>query len=323
MALDATKWEIQNDKDIRYIGPTHTNSGANYVTVLELHRWAQDLADDASSASDDYMDITRDTPSDKSFDTIINLINGYNIDDTTAEYIYGGSIIQDGGNIIYDGIQIVSNPNIQVEIVQNGAIIANDFWNSIPFGSSDRGLNPDSTAGISQRFMVKVRTGGTDTDGRRLILQTREFGFTYSEFRLAAGTSRGVNVVPLTYATDLNNQTVSGTVAGWTTITNVTEGYNLIDVDNDTIGEAYYSEWNRDIYTINQFYERIKYLTRRGSASTLYGLNGELLRGITHEITIDGGSGTWNAFEAVSWSGGTGQMLAINNATATSATSAG
>jgi hypothetical protein len=308
-------FEIQNDKDIRYIGAAHGASGAGYYTVLELHRWLQDLADDASASSDDYMDITRDTPSDKSFDTIINLINSYNIDDTAAEHLYGGSIIQSDGDVIYDGAQIVANAGAHVEIVQNGAIITNDFWNSVPFGSSDKGLNPDSANGISHRFIVKVRTGGADIDGRRLLFQTREFGYTYSEFKVN-GTSRGVNVVPLTYATDLNNETASGTVAGWTEITNLTSGYNGIDVNNDGSDEYYYSEWDRDAYTINQFYERMKYLTRRGTASTLYGLNGELFRGITHEITVDGPTGTFSAYEAVSWSGGTGQMLAINSTTA-------
>lgn len=315
MVLDATKWEIQNDKDIRYIGPVHTAAGANWVTVLELHRWLQDLADDASSSSDDFMDITRDTPSDKAFDTIINLINSYNIDDATAEYIYGGSIIQSNGDVIYDGVQIIAGTGAHVEIVQNGALIANDFWNSIPNGSSDKGINPDTANGISHRFMVKVRSAAADTDGRRLLFQTREWGKTYSEFKVN-GTGRGVNVVPLTYADDLNNQTASATVATWTTIANIVDGYNGIDVNNDAADEFYYSEWNRDTYTINQFYERMKYLSQRGTAETLYGLNGELFRGITHEIDVDTPTGTFNAFEAVSWSGGTGQMLAINSPTA-------
>lgn len=311
-----TDFEVQNDKDIRYIGAAHAASGAGYYTVLELHRWLQDLADDASSTGDDYMDITRDTPSDKSFDTIINLTNGYNLDDTAAEHIYGGSIIQAGGDVIYDGIQIVANPGAHVEVVQNGAIITNDFWNSVPFGSANKGLNPDVATGTAARFMVKVRTGGADIDGRRLLFQTREWGFTYSEFKVP-GTGRGVNVVPLTYAADLNNATASGTVAGWTTITNTTAGYNGIDVNNDGTDEYYYSEWNKATYSINQFYERMKYLTRRGSAETLYGLNGELFRGITHQITVDNPSATdFSAVEAVSWSGGTGQMLAINDVNA-------
>jgi hypothetical protein len=309
-----TDFEIQNDKDIRYIGAAHGASGAGYYTVLELHRWLQDLADDASSTSDDFLDITRDTPSDKSFDTIINLINSYNIDATASEHLYGGSIIQSNGDVIYDGIQIVANAGAHVELVQNGALIANDFWNSIPFGSSNKGLNPDSANGIAMRFIVQVRTGAADIDGRRLIAQTREWGKTYSEFKVN-GTSRGINVVPLTYADDLNNTTAEATVATWTTITN-TEGYRLIDVTNDSITEPYYSEWNKATFSINQFYERMKWLTRRGSASTIYGLNGELFRGITHQITIDTPTGTFNAQEGVTWSGGTGRMVAINSPTA-------
>ncbi|MCG3177623.1 MAG: hypothetical protein MOGMAGMI_02597 [Candidatus Omnitrophica bacterium] len=316
MALSASSWEIQNDKDIRYIGTAHGTAGVNYVTVLELHRWLQDLADDASSTGDDYMDITRDTPSDKSFDTIINLVNSFNIDDTTAEYIYGGSIIQAGGDVIYDGVQVVANSACHVEIVQNGAIIANDFWNNDHAATGIKGINPDSANGISARFMVKVRTAAADIDGRKLLFQTREWGKTYSEFKVN-GTGRGVNVVPLTYADDLNNTTASGTVATWTTITNVTAGYNGIDVNNDAADEYYYSEWNKDTYSINQFYERMKYLTRRGSAETLYGINGELFRGITHEVQLTTPrTGTFSANEAVSWTGGTGRMLAIDSTTA-------
>jgi hypothetical protein len=309
----ATDFEIQNDKDIRYIGAAHGAAGAGYYTVLELHRWLQDLADDAAAAGDDYMDITRDTPSDKSYDTIITLINDYNIDATAAEHLYGGSIIQDGGDEIYDGVQIVAAEGCHVEIVQSGAIIANDFWNSTPNGETTEGLNRDTANGISARFMVMVRTAGADTDGRRLLFQTREWGKTYSEFKVN-GTGRGVNVVPLTYADDLNNATLIATIAALVDITNLSAGYNGIDVNNDTTDEYYYSEWDRGGNSINTFYEYMKWLTRRGSASTLYGLNGELFRGITHEINVDNPSATdFSAVEAVSWSGGTGQMLAIND----------
>ncbi len=298
----ADDFEIQNDKDIRYTGTV-----ANY-TVLELHRWLQGLADDAAAGSDDYMDITRDTPSDKSFDTIINLTNGYNIDDTAAQHLYGGSIIQSNGDVIYDGIQVLAPAGMRLEIMQNGALISTNFWTT--------GLNADSANGISHQFMIKVRTGGADIDGRRLIGLTREWGKTYLEFKIN-GTSRGVNVMAFTgWADDLNNTTSSGTVAGWTGITNVTAGYNGIDVNNDGSDEYYYSEWNRDVYTINQLYERLKYLTRRGETTTLYGLQGQIFRGITHEINVDTPSGTFSAVEAVSWSGGTGQMLAINSTTA-------
>lgn len=312
----ATDFEIQADKDIRYIGAAHGASGAGYYTVLELHRWLGGLADDQTASGDDLLDISKETPSDKSFDTIITLINGYNIDDTAAEHLYGGSIIQSGGDVIYDGLQVIAGAGAHVEVVQNAAIIANDFWNSVPFGSSAKGLNPDAANGVSHRFMLKVRTGGADIDGRRLLAQTREFGYTFSEFKIN-GTSRGINVAALTYADDLNNDTAEATVSGWSDVANLTAGYNGIDANGDAVDEYYYSEWDRGSRTIGQFYERMKWLTRRGSASTLYGLNGELFRGITHEINVDTPSATdFSAVEAVSWSGGTGQMLAINDVNA-------
>lgn len=322
MALDATKWAVNVDKTIRYIGPAHGVASANYVTVLELHRWLQDLADDASSINDDFMDISRDTPSDKSFDTIINLINSYTLDEAyttkASEYIYGGSIIQGGGTDIWDGIAVVANAGCYTDVIQNGARVTTDFWNNTPNGASFRGINPDSTTGKSTQFMLKVRTAGADLDGKKVLFQTREWGKTYSEFKIP-GTGRGVNVVPLTYADDLNNTTASGTIAGYTTITNVTSGFNLIDVDNNGSDEQYYSEWNKDTYTINQFYERMKYLTRRTASATLYGVAGELFRGITHSVTYtaqaggnftEGGANlTWGTGATA----GTGAILADND----------
>jgi hypothetical protein len=310
-----TDFEIQADKDIRYIGAAHGVAGAGYYTVLELHRWAQNLADDAAASGDDYMDITTLTPSDRSTDNIITMLNGFNIDDPSAEHIYDGSIIQGvAGAEIYDGLRIIAAEGMDLQIHQNGGIIANDFWNTIPDGETTKGLNRDVANGLSHRFMLKVRSGAVDIDGRRLICQTREWGKTFSEFKIN-GTSRGNNVAALTYADDLNNATIIGTIAGYTDIVN-TEGYRAIDVDGDTVNEYYYSEWDRVAHTINDLYERMKWLSRRESASTLYGLTGELFRGITHEINVDTPTGTFSAVEAVSWSGGTGRMLAINSPTA-------
>jgi len=295
-------FSIAVNGDIRYTGTT-----ANY-TVIEFHRWLQDLADDAAASGDDIMDITVETPSDRSTDNIITLLSPYNIDDTAAQHLYDGSIIQNGGNTIYDGILVFAPQGTYLEIVQEGALITPNFWTT--------GLNADADAGISHRFMVKVRESATDIDGRALIGQTREFGFTYSEFTINA-TARGNNVIALTYANDLNNETAAGTVSGWSDITNLTEGYAQIDVDGDGSDEPYYSEWDKGSRSINDLYERMKWLTRRGTAQTLYGLNGELFRGITQELDVSGISGgPFNAFEPVSWAGGTGQMLAIDSVSA-------
>jgi len=318
MSLIATDWSVtRSNGNIRYIGDDHGGAAPSYATVIELHRWLQGLADDAVSGADDEISIVDVNPSARSTDNIIRLLGIYNIDDNAAEHLFDGSIIQGTGGteVIYDGIVNFGNPTVQIQIIQNGAVLADDWWN---FGGG--GLNADAAQGISHRFMMKIRNAGADIDGRRLIGTTRQFNKTYGEFSIN-GTSRGNNVLALSNSDDLNNQTAIGTVAGWNTISNTTQGYKLLDVDDNAVNESYYSEWNKATFTINQLYERAKWLTRDGSSSTLYGLNGELFRGITHEITLSGASsGTFNAFEPVSWSGGTGQMLAINNQTAGSAT---
>ena len=314
MAFTATDWSIDRATgNIRYIGDDHGGASPSYATVIEFHRALQDFADDASSAGDDELDITDENPSARSTDNIITLLGSYNIDDTASEHLYDGSIIQASGATIYDGIVNFGNaPDIQV--VQNGAVIADDWWNNDSEGAS-LGLNSSAAGGISHRFMIKVRDGGSDVDGRRLLGLTRDYGFSYGEFGISA-TARGNNVLALSRATDLNNQTALGTVAAWDTSAS-TQGYVELDVDNNGIDEAYYIEWDKGTQTdINDLYEKAKYITRNGTAETLFGLNGLLFRGVTHEITLNARTGTFSAFEAVSWSGGTGQMLAIDSVTA-------
>lgn len=313
MAFTATDWSIDRATGaIRYIGDDHGGASPSYATVIEFHRALQDFADDASSAGDDELDITDENPSARSTDNIITLLGSYNIDDNASEHLYDGSIIQASGDTIYDGIVNFGNaPDIQV--VQNGAVIVDDWWNNDSEGAS-LGLNSSAAGGISHRFMIKVRDGGSDVDGRRLLGLTRDYGFSYGEFGISA-TSRGNNVLALSRATDLNNQTASGTVAAYDS--SAAQGYVELDVDNNGINEAYYIEWDKGTQTdINDLYEKAKYITRNGTAETLFGLNGLLFRGVTHEITLNARTGTFSAFEAVSWSGGTGQMLAIDSVTA-------
>lgn len=242
-------FSVAANGNIRYVG-----SGATY-TVIAFHRWLGDLMDDAQAAGNDILDITDATASERATDNLITLNSPYNIDDYAARFLYDGSIIQDGGNTIYDGIVCFAPASTYLQIIQNGQILSPNFWTT--------GYNADAAQGISHRFMIKVRTGAADIDGRRIIGQTRELGKTFSEFKIN-GTSRGNNVLALQFSDDLNNATVESTIKGWTTVSN-TEGYRLIDVNNDTTTEPYYSEWNRGSQTINQLYERAKYLSRRGT----------------------------------------------------------
>jgi hypothetical protein len=458
MAIDATDWTVtRSNGNIRYIGDDHNGTAPTYATVIEFHRWLQGLADDAVASGDDELDITNTNPSERSTDNIITLINNYNIDDGAAEHLYDGTIVQGtgGSEVIYDGIVNFGAPFTQIQIIQNGAVLADDWWNYGVGGTDDtstgaafltdsgeawttdewvdytilnttdgswgiitantgttitadlhggandnwdsgdayligKPLNGDLTQGISHRFMIKVRNSGTDIDGKRLLGISRRYGRTWAEFPIN-GTARGNNVLALSDATDLNNTTDIDTVAGLTdvyqqraassaTVSGVNNtgqavlntsdgtqftsgdfimiasdqaeyqiisisvnaltlnrnlevataggeaiydlvlGYNGQDVNNDTTNEFYYSLWDKGGNSINTFYERQKYMGRDTSTSYIYGIEGELFRGITHELDVDGGAGTWAEVEDISWAGGTGQLLAIDNTAGASTT---
>jgi hypothetical protein len=336
MAFIPGDWTITRNGealDVRYIGDVHDNTGTNtpnYITTIELHRALQDFADDEQSTGDDELSIIDQTPSDRGgADTNITLLNGCNIDDNAAQYIYDGSLTQDDGDTFYDGIQVFGN-STNIQIIQNGARIVDDFWNNLTM----RTATGDAASGTTHRFLVKTRTGGADIDGRRLLGTQRELGTVYTEFFIGGGTNRGNNVLALTANSDLNNPTAAGTIAGWDTITNTVEGYTQITVG----GTAYnfYSDWEFGVQSANDVYERAKWIQARvanigvdtparDADQTLYGLPGDIFRGITHSITLtDLGTGAWVEPEQVTWgtgaTAGVGQLLAIDSTTSGTAT---
>ncbi len=274
-------------KVIDYVGTAHGAAAAGYYTGIYFHRWLQDLADDQQSviADGDYMDMTKLTPSSRNgIDQIIEVLNGYTITQDLSEHLYECSIIQAGGDDIWDGMTLIASEGCDLQIHQDGSLVTNDFWNSIPDGESEKGLNRDVANGIAAKFLLKVKTAGTEIDGRKIIGQTRVWGYTYSEFKVN-GTARGNNVIALNYTVDNNNQTAQGTIQALVDITN-TPGYTGIDINADSTDEYYYSYWdiNKGTNSINTAYEFWKEITSQGNTDSFYGLDGELFRGITHQI---------------------------------------
>ena len=307
MPFVASDWTItRSTGNIRYVGDAHGGASPSYATVIELHRALQDFADDEFSSGDDELSIIDETPSDRGgVDTNISLINGFNIDQTASEHLYDGSITQANGDEIYDGIRNFGNVS-SIQIIQNGARLTNDFWNE----PAVKAATSDSISSTSHRFMVLVRTGGADIDGRRLLGTQRVYGTQYTEFFIGGGTERGNNVLALNANPDNNNQTASATVAGFTDIV-ITEGFTGIDVDGDNINESYYTSIDIGSRSKNDLYERSKYIQREGTSETIFGLNGDIFRGITHQWDYDGLSGgNFSHGSAVTWTGGSAQVLA-------------
>jgi len=285
--------------DIRYTGTT------NNYTVIEFHRFLQDLADDASASGDDLLDITDETPSERSTDNIITLYAPYNIDDTMSQHLYDGSITQNGGDDVYSGLVVVGSvvSGTELQIVQNNTVL-NSFWGS--------GLNTDPAANILLRVMIKTRTGGADIDGKRLRVQARELGDTYAEFSLTAGL--GNSTAAIFTSTDLNNQTDGSTIDGWDI--SAEEGYVLLDVNGNGSDEEYYVKWDLGSRTaINDLYEYSKYTARRGTSTTLFGMSGELFRGVTHSFAYDNeASGPFQENEILTFgNGATAALLALDD----------
>lgn len=294
--------------DIRHSANTNT------YTVLELHRWLQDLADDSAFSGNDEVDITSPTPSERSTDNIITLQNGFNIDDDASEYFYDGSITQASGDTVYSGLVVVGSVNRAtiLKVIQNGAFYDSQ---SAPFWSTITDNRAVPAANILLRTMIKTRENGVDIDGKRVRVHARTYLDTYAEFSLTLGLGNGTAAIFTN--DDLNNDIVSGTISGWTEVTN-TEGYDdaNIDVDDDTTAEPYFSRWvvsadpTGGDGNINDIYQWAKYITRDASAKTVHGMNGELFRGITHSFAYDGEAG------AISLS--TNDMLAFGTLVETS-----
>lgn len=328
MAFDLLDWTITRNAgnlDVRYVGDAHDGTAPSYATTIELHRGLQALADDAEDTGDDELSIIDQTPSDRGgADTNITLTNGCNLLAADVEHIFDGSLTQAAGDEIYDGIQVFGNAS-NIQIIQasgtDAVRIDNDFWNEPKMITA----TSDAASGTSHRFLVNTRIGGSDIDGRRLLGTQRELATVYTEFFIGGGTNRGNNVLALTANGDLNNQTSEVTIAGWDTIVNDVEGYTPITVGGTIFN--FYSNWEFGSQGANDFYERAKWIQTRvadigvGTPTRdvdqiLYGLDGDVFRGVTHAITIDTPTGTFVEPEKVTWTGGSGQLLAIDSVTA-------
>jgi hypothetical protein len=308
---------IADDFSVTVSGDIRHDSGTTNYTVLALHRFLQGLADDAQASGDDLVDITSSTPSERSTDNIITLINNYNIDDDAAQYFYDGSITQADGDTVYSGLQVLgavnstaSGDSTQIMVVQD-----NDFYAytpspvSTPFwgDQSTGGYNGNAAAGILMQCMLKTREFGADIDGQRVRVQARHWGDTYDFFNVGMG--QGISVAALGTTPDAQNTSVQGTVSAWSDVLNSggtanapEGGYQTIDLNEGSGAEPYYSQWTYGGQStgLKALWEYTKDLSGNGTAKTIDTLPGELFLGITHDMNYDAG-GAYTERETIVW----------------------
>ena len=211
MAINAAHWTVtRSSKTVTYIGGDHGTTTASYITTIEFHRWMQGLADDANAAGDDELDITDILPTTRATDNFITMIGGYNITDVAAEHIYDGSIVNSDGTI-YDGIVNYGNQGVVIQLHQDGAVLADDFWNYDVGGTQDGGTSATvctdgGEAWTTDEFVGHVIVNTTDGCSGLVLSNT---GTTITVAEMTGGTnndfqngdtflvSRGLNADPV------------------------------------------------------------------------------------------------------------------------------
>ena len=295
---------IQDDFTVNAAGDIRADTPGATHTVLALHRWLQDLADNQETAggSDDVLDITSDTPSKRFTDEIIQLLAGYNIDDVAAEWFYGGSIRQGSGatEVIYSGVKVlgsVIDTGTQVQVVQDKVLYDGDapFW-------GDQ-VSPFNGGGTTLcRFLVKSKAYGCEIDQSQILVQIRNYFDTYATFDVTLG--EGEAVAAVSSVNDPQNNIAQATVTAYTHVTNV-EGFQQIDIGDGNGDQPYYSKWTYGLDTsgdqLKGVWEFVKDLTGTGTAKTIHGIDGELFRGISHTYVYQTLTGVFNEDEEVIW----------------------
>jgi len=307
---------IEDDFSIAANGDIRHVSGATHYTVLELHRYLSAHADDQQAAGDDLVDITSYTPSARSTDNIVELLDHiassgptYNIDDTAAEYFFAGSIKQKGGDELYSGLKVlgsVNNATTKVKVIQDNdeyqytTTPASPFWGD----QSTGGYNGDSTGGVLLRALIKSRINGADIDQKQIRVQARHWGDSYDFFNVTL--AEGEAVAALGTTPDAQNDTLQATVQAWAggDIPTNTEGFQLVDLNNGNGDQEYYSQWtfNTNAQGLKAIWQWGKDITGTGTASTLYGINGEFFIGPSHSVIYDGEvGGPFTENEILTW----------------------
>ena len=257
-----TDFSITTTGDIRHV------SGTTIYSVLDLHAWLQDLADDAAASGNDLLDILAPNPSkldgprDAAVASRLNLLTSgavvFNIDDDAAQYINFGSIKQDSSNVQYSGLKTIGGivAASPVYVVQNGNKLTK-FW-------SDGHI----------QILVKVKTSGSLIDSGNVTAFSRKWGQTYSHFdvNLAAG---GETSAALATATDSNITLTEAQAALLSTKVTVTFGNTNQDLGNGNGSKLYKGTIALSGgCTLSEAYQYLQYLTRENSSATLNSIPG-------------------------------------------------
>lgn len=254
---------IAADFSVSVLGDVRHTSGATIYTVLEMHAWLQDLADNSAGSGDDLLDILAPNPSkldgprDVAVASRLNLLTSgsvlFNLDDTAAQFVNFGSVKQNTAAVQYSGLKTIGGivAASPVYVVQNNAKITS-FW-----------------ANGHIQILVKVKTAGALIDSGIVTAYSRKWQQTFSHFdvNLSAG---GESNAALSTAVDANVVLTTGAAAALSAKVAVAFGATNQDLGNGNGIKLY----NGTITltggaTLQEAYQYLQFLTYEASAAVL------------------------------------------------------
>jgi hypothetical protein len=232
-------------------------SGASVDTILDLHAYLQDLADNATG-------LDNDNPSklagkrDATKPSVLTLPNdgrdatAFNIDDTCSQYLKFGSIEQSGAATLYSGLKtigaiVASSP---IYVVQNAAKLST-WW-----------------ANGHIQILVKVKASSTLIDSGNVTAYSRKYGQTYSHFdaNLAAGSETAAAIT-----TQLDGSIVASVGAAATLYGGMSTSVGTVshDLGNGNGAKNYDAELNCNGKTAQEIYDAVMWLCSSVSTASV------------------------------------------------------
>ena len=212
MPITSTDFSIDVSGNLRSV------AGAAVYSVLDVHQWLQDLADNPGPLADDNVSILGANPSElagkrnAARPAALTLLGSLNIDDATSQRFNFGSIEQAAGAVLYTGINTIGSglAGRSHYVVQNGAKYnaGTKWWPAGPV-----------------RALFKVKAAGALIAAGQVTVFSREWGYSFSHFDVdcSAGSEQ---VAALAVSADSNaTRLASNFSAGTNTVTSTSPAF--------------------------------------------------------------------------------------------------
>lgn len=284
--------------------------------VYWIHRSLQKIVYDLVSSGDDDPNLSYPDPSTQAaVGKIITLKNhttdygvNYTVTDLVMESHFGGSVSQNDGDDIYYGLKIPGEVGVPmpIKVLQNHTVLTSHWGN---------GKNQTDSKTLA-RIMIKGRSAGVDIDHLIVNVRLDTWGHTFAVWETVL--ELGEAQAPVSSQGDPQNTTTLGTVQAYSIAKS--EGYTSLNLDGQGL-KPYLGEWSyAPEGSKKALYEFVKSLLVDTTAETLYGVDGALWTGRIYDVVVGSGTGTHVQNEAVTWPGGTGNLVGVDDLDGTATT---